>query len=108
MPKYIVQPKPEVISQDLPALPPELETAFKEEYTPILAADPIKCSGYPNHALEGRLKGYRTFDIDFNGVSYRLVYQIRDSPAPRRVVVVSFDEHDPAYEKAKMRIKKKK
>ncbi len=39
---------------------------------------------------------------------YRLVYQVRDSPAPRRVVVISFDEHDAAYQKAKMRIKKKK
>jgi len=47
MSKYIVQPKPEVISQDLPALPPELETAFKEEYVPILATDPIKCGQHP-------------------------------------------------------------
>lgn len=108
MSRYIVQNRREVDTQDLPALPPELRQEFDSLYRPLLSENPIKCGGYPNHSLEGKLKGHRTLDIDFNGVSYRLVYQIRDSPAPRRVVVISFDEHDPAYEKAKMRIKKKK
>jgi hypothetical protein len=37
------------------------------------------------------------------GSSYRLVYRIFDKPAPKRVEVLSFAEHDPAYERAKAR-----
>ncbi len=33
-------------------------------------------------------------------MAYCLVYRIYDSPAPKRVVVLSFAEHDPAYESA--------
>jgi hypothetical protein len=36
---------------------------------------------------------------------YRLVYRIYEKPAPRRVVILSFGEHDPAYENAKRRKK---
>ncbi|MGB3201651.1 MAG: hypothetical protein WBA99_12155 [Nodosilinea sp.] len=53
-----------------------------------------------SHALKGQLSHYRAIEIDWNGVAYRLVYRIYDSPAPRRVVVLSFAEHDPAYERA--------
>ncbi|MCF3625943.1 hypothetical protein L2E65_14220 [Planktothrix agardhii 1801] len=41
--------------------------------------------------------------IDWNGVSYRLVYRIYENLSPKRVVLLSFAEHDPAYEKAQNR-----
>jgi hypothetical protein len=51
----------------------------------------------------GKLKGCRAIDIDWNGVSYRLVYQIHEKSSPKRVLILSFAEHDPAYEKANQR-----
>ncbi|MDJ0689275.1 MAG: hypothetical protein QNJ41_12270 [Xenococcaceae cyanobacterium MO_188.B32] len=42
-------------------------------------------------------------EIDWNRISYRLVYRIYKKPAPKRVFILSFAEHDPAYEKAKNR-----
>ena len=101
--KYIFQTHPLLISEDLPALPSELRTAFSEEYRSILSADPYDCRGFPNHNLKGRLQDLRTLDIDFAGISYRLVYRVYEYPAPKRVFVVSFDEHDAAYDKAKER-----
>ncbi len=106
--KYLFQTHALVISEDLPALPPELRTTFLNEYRPILSADPYGCSGLPHHDLTGRLIDYRTLDIDWEGVSYRLVYRVYETPSPRRVYVVSFDEHDPAYEKAKERTGRKR
>ena len=106
--KYLFQTHALVISEDLPALPPELRTTFLNEYRPILSADPYGCSGLPNHALTGRLRDYRTLDIDWEGVSYRLVYRVYESPSPKRVYVVSFDEHDLAYEKARERSSRKR
>jgi hypothetical protein len=53
--------------------------------------------------LMGKLKGCRAIDIDWNGVSYRLVYQIHEKSSPKRVLILSFAEHDPAYEKANQR-----
>jgi len=100
---YLFQTHPLVISEDLPALPPELRTAFSNEYRSMLATAPYGCRGFPNHDLKGRLEDYRTLDIDFEGISYRLVYRVYESPAPKRVYVVSFDEHNPAYNKAKER-----
>jgi mRNA-degrading endonuclease YafQ of YafQ-DinJ toxin-antitoxin module len=64
--------------------------------------EPCRCGAFPNHALTGKLKDYRTLE-DWEGISYRLVYRVYESPTPKRVLVVSFDEHDPAYEKAKQR-----
>ncbi|NJN74767.1 MAG: hypothetical protein HC799_19255 [Limnothrix sp. RL_2_0] len=40
--------------------------------------------------------------------AYRLVYKIVDSPAPRYVKIMSFAEHNPAYEVAILRLKKDK
>lgn len=102
--KYIFQIHPLVISEDLPELPPELITAFSDEYRSILSADPYNCEGFPNHDLKGRLKDFRTLEIDFEGISYRLVYRVYESPVPKRVYVVSFAEHNPAYDKAKERM----
>ena len=106
--KYLFQTHALVISEYLPALPPELRTTFLNEYRSILSADPYGCSGLPNHALTGRLRDYRTLDIDWEGVSFRLVYRVYETPAPKRVYVVSVDEHDPAYEKAKERSRRKR
>lgn len=106
--KYLFQTHALVMSEDLPSLPSELRTIFLNEYRPILSADPYGCNGLPNHELTGRLKDYRTLDIDWEGVSYRLVYRVYESPAPKRVFVVSFDEHDAAYDKAKERTGRKR
>nr|WP_232225077.1 hypothetical protein [Dactylococcopsis salina] len=65
-----------------------------------MKADPYRCGGFPNHALKGKLRGYRALEIDGEGVAYRLVYRVYEQPSPRRVLVISFAEPDPAYEKA--------
>jgi hypothetical protein len=49
------------------------------------------------------LKGCRAIEIDYQGIAYRLVYKIHEKPTPKRVVILSFAEHNPAYEKAKKR-----
>lgn len=100
---YLFQKHPNIDSEDLPALPTELREDFSELYKPILMADLYRCGSFPNHVLSGRLKDYRTLEIDWGGVSHRLVYRVYESPAPKRVLVISFDEHDRAYEKAKAR-----
>ena len=100
---YLFQKHPKIESEDLPALPAELQEDFRDFYKPILMTDPYRCGGFPNHTLTGKLKGYRTLEIERAGISYRLVWRIYESSAPKRVFVVSFDEHDAAYEKAKQR-----
>ena len=105
---YLFKKHPKIESEDLLTLPTELQEDFRELYKPILLIDPYRCGSFPNHALTGRLKDYRTLEIDWEGISYRLVYRIYESPAPKRVFVVSFDEHDPAYEKAKQRTSRAK
>ncbi|HEY9812831.1 MAG TPA: hypothetical protein V6D31_04755 [Candidatus Sericytochromatia bacterium] len=100
---YLLKIHPKVNDEDLPVLPTELQEDFSEIYKPILMIDPYRCGGFPNHALTGRLKDYRSLEIDWVGVSYRLVYRVYESPAPKRVFIISFDEHDLAYEKAKER-----
>ena len=100
---YLFQKHPKVDSEDLPVLPIELQEDFEQIYKPILMVDPFRCGGFPNHALKGRLKDYRTLEIDWDGISYRLVYRVYEASAPKRVFVVSFAEHNPAYDKAKER-----
>ncbi len=100
---YLFQKHSKIESEDLPALPYELQEDFRDLYKPILMADPYRCSGFPNHTLSGKLKDYRTLEIEWAGISYRLVYCVYESPAPKHVFVVSFDEHNPAYQKAKQR-----
>ena len=87
---------------DLVCLPVELQARWAK-YQKILAIDPYQTLGWPSHNLMGKLKGCRAIDIDWNGVSYRLVYQIYEKSSPKRVLILSFAEHDPAYEKAKQR-----
>jgi len=104
--KYLFQTHPKVETEDLSTLPHRLERDFWEIYQLILKVDPYRCGGFPNHALKGRLKGYRALEIDWNGVAYRLVYRVYEKPSPRRVLIISFAEHDPAYDKAIARLNK--
>jgi len=85
-------------------VPYAMQKDFWEIYQLILKTDPYNCGGFPNHALKGKLKGYRALEIDWNGVAYRLVYRIYEKPSPRQVLVISFAEHDPAYAKAVARV----
>ena len=71
-------------------------------------ANPYLCGGFPNHTLVGKLKDYRTLEIEWAGISHRIVYCVYESSAPKRVFVVSFDEHNAAYEKAKQRTSRAK
>lgn len=93
-------------SEDLPKLPAELQEDYEAIYKPILRLEPYGCGGFPSYQKKGNLSGYRALEIDWNGISYRLVYRVYESPAPKRVFVVSFGEHDLAYDNAKKRIGK--
>jgi hypothetical protein len=89
-------------TEDLPLLPDELREDFIQ-YQRVLKLDPYKTRGIPSHDLRGDLKNHRAIEIDCNGFSYRLVYRVYESPSPKRVQIISFDEHDLAYEKGKSR-----
>ncbi len=106
--RYRVQIKEAVQAEDLPALPVELQESFNDLCESVFAEDPYGCFGLLNHALKGRLSGYRTLETDWAGIAYRLIYRIYEKPAPRRVVIFSFDKHDPAYDKAKVRAGRKR
>lgn len=86
-------------SQDVPELPAELRDDLLR-YQQVLSLNPVDTRGIPNHLLKGQLKNYRALEIEWNGVAYRLVYRIYDSPAPRRVEILSFAKHDPAHDRA--------
>jgi len=75
-----------------------------------LQTEPYKCEGFPHHALKGELAGYYALGIEWEGNpnAFRLVYRIYDKPAPRTVAIISFDKHDPAYDKAKNRARRKR
>ena len=103
--KYILQTHPSMVREDFKELSTFLVNQFWEHYKPLLQTDPYNCSGFPNHALKGKLRGYCALEIDGEGVAYRLVDRIYEKPSPRRVLVISFAEHDPAYEKAIARVK---
>jgi len=101
--KYQVKVHPDVRTEDIPSLPTQLQNDFSG-YQLAIARDPYQKRGVSNHALKGKLKGYWALEIDWEGVAYRLVYRVYEKPSPRRVLVVSFAEHDPAYEKAIARV----
>ena len=101
--KYQVQIHHLVQIEDLPSLPQELQADFKDICESVFTVSPHTCLGLPNHALTGDLLGCRAIEIDWDETAYRLVYRVYESPAPRRVLVLSFDEHDLAYDKAKAR-----
>ncbi len=104
---YKIQIHPAVNSEDLPRVPEQLKVDFAL-YRLVLARNPQKPSRIPSHNLTGNLSGYRALEVLWEGNYnvYRLVYRVYEKPAPRRVVILSFAEHDPAYEKAKARIGK--
>jgi Txe/YoeB family toxin of Txe-Axe toxin-antitoxin module len=101
--KYQVKVINVVKEKDLPELPLKLRQDFQDICNSIFVEDPYGCFGLDSHNLKGDLSGYRALEIDWNGISYRLVYRIYEKPVPKRVLIVSFAEHDPAYEKAKQR-----
>ncbi len=91
-----------VTPKDLSILPSQLKKDF-HQYQKVLSLNPYETKGIPSHNLKGDFKGYRALEIDYNNISYRLVYRIYEKPTPRRVLIISFAEHDPAYQKAKER-----
>jgi mRNA interferase RelE/StbE len=97
--RYQVQLHRGVTQEDIADLPLELKRDLSR-YQQILSLDPYQTRSVPNHPLRGPLVGYRALEIDWNGTAFRLVYRIYDSPAPKRVVVLSFAKHDPAYDRA--------
>ncbi len=106
---YRVQIHPRVDTEDLPTLPAQLKADFSR-YKLILAKQPQNPLRVPSHNLTGRLAGYCALEIEWEGNpnAYRLVYRVCEKPAPRRVLVLSFDEHAPAYEKAISRASRKR
>jgi mRNA-degrading endonuclease YafQ of YafQ-DinJ toxin-antitoxin module len=98
---YLVQMVQE-LHDDILRLPLQLQDNW-QKYQKILALDPYQTLGLSSHNLIGKLKGCRALEIDWNEVSYRLVYRIYEKPSPKRVVILSFAEHDPAYERAQNR-----
>ena len=63
---------------------------------------------FPNHSLKGDLANYRALEIDWGDFAYRLIYRVIESPFPKTVRIISFDEHDPAYDSAKQRLRSSK
>lgn len=100
--RYQIKLHNQVIADDLTVLPSEVRQDLIQ-YQKVLSLNPYQTKGIPSHNLIGDLRGYRALEIDGNGISYPLVYRIYEKPAPKRVLIVSFAEHDPAYEKAKQR-----
>lgn len=99
--KYLLQVHPLVISEDLPILPMILRIDFEGLFKPILQSSPDSGGILSCHKLRGNLRDYHALEILFDDAEYRLVYRIFEKPTPKRVRVISFDFHDPAYEKAK-------
>jgi Txe/YoeB family toxin of Txe-Axe toxin-antitoxin module len=104
--KYLLQVHPLVFSEDLPSLSKELKSDFERLFKPILQLSPNDGGILSCHKLKGKLKGYHSLEITYNNQEYRLVYRIYDKPIPKRVKIISFDVHDPAYEKAQQRVTK--
>ena len=102
--KYLLQVHPLVISEYLPILPMILRIDCEGLFKPILQSSPDTGGILSCHKLRGDLRGYHALEIPFDDAEYRLVYRIFKKPTPKRVRVISFDLHDPAYEKAKQRV----
>ena len=102
--KYFLQVHPFILSEDLSNLPTVLQADFESLFKPILQSSP-ETGGILNcHKLKGDLCGYHALEIPYDEAEYRLVYRIYEKPVPKRVRMISFDIHDPAYEKAKQRV----
>jgi hypothetical protein len=100
--RYQVQRHRQLNQEDLGDLPTQLQNNLAK-YEQVLSLDPVNTKGIPNHSLVGELRGCRALEINWHQTSYRLVYRIYEKPAPKRVLVLSFAEHDIAYDKATQR-----
>jgi mRNA interferase RelE/StbE len=103
--RYLIKVRPQVESIDLPQLPEPIQDMYAD-LREVLELDPHDCLGLPSHGLHGLLTGCRSIEISIN--EYRLVYKIHEKPSPRRVEILSFAEHDLAYQLATERTGKKK
>jgi mRNA-degrading endonuclease YafQ of YafQ-DinJ toxin-antitoxin module len=104
---YAVQENQLAIQQDIPKLPIQLQALYPS-LKQLLSINPLYTSQFPNHALKGDLANYRALEVDWDDSAYRLVYRVVDSPFPKTVRIISFDEHDPAYDSAKERLRASK
>ena len=107
-PKFHLRIHPLVRTQDLKNLPEDLRAGFDLAIIPALGIDPYNCEGIPSHDLDRELKGCRALEIEEKEGCYRLVYRIDESPQKMLVEIISFDIHDAAYDKAKIRLPKEK
>ncbi len=98
--RYLIKSHRLVEERDLRELPPALLAVFEDIRQAVLNVDPYRCLGLPSHSLRGELIHYHALEIDWQAIAYRLVYRIYETPAPKRVVTLSFAEHDPAYTRA--------
>lgn len=98
--RYLVKTHRLVVEQDLPVLNSEVQEIFDDVCQSVLVSDPYRCFGLASHDLRGNLANHRAISLDWNGVAYRLVYRVYESPSPKRVLILSFAEHDPAYQRA--------
>ncbi|KOP27288.1 hypothetical protein AMR41_05835 [Hapalosiphon sp. MRB220] len=106
--KFHVKIHHKVKSEDLPNLSKELQDDFWEVFIPILEIDPYGCSGLNNHDLVRDLKGWKAVEIEDETAgyidTYRLIYQITDTPKIKTVEIASIALHDPAYDRAHERV----
>jgi mRNA interferase RelE/StbE len=104
--EFFVKVHRQFYKQDIPNLPDELQENFESIFKQVLKIDPYNRRGLKGHDLDPRreLAGCKTFDINYLGDEYRIIYKINDSPGVMRVDVLSFDFHDSAYDKAANRL----
>lgn len=100
--KYLIQLHKLIDIQDVPLLPLEVRMDFKQ-YQKILSLNPYETNKISTHNLSGKLVNCRALEITDNQIVYRLVYRVYEVPSPRRVLILSFAEHDLAYAKAQDR-----
>ena len=100
--KYLIQIHKLINIEDFPLLPSEIKADFKQ-YQQILSLTPYETNRIPSHNLLGKLVNCRALEITQNQIVYRLVYRVYEVPSPKRVLILSFAEHDLAYVKAKER-----
>ena len=105
---YAIQENQLVIQQDIPKLAVPIQKLYPS-LKQLLSTSPLQTNQYfPSHALKGDLANYRALEVDWDDSAYRLIYRVVDSPFPKTVRIISFDEHDPAYDSAKQRLKASK
>jgi len=103
---YTIRLVKEVEEYDLPELPDFLKEDLDYIYTKALEHSPYDPPyGIKAHKLSRILRNHRATEIGLgSGESYRLVYHIKEKPAPRTVWIYSFAEHNQAYDRAEERV----